>query len=383
MRLVDKRLRIDPVTVQPHRIDVAEAVLDDLRDRLSRTRWPDAIDGAGWDYGADLAYVRELCEYWRTGYDWRVHEAALNAVPHFVCPVDGVDLHFWHVRGKGPDPLPLLLLHGWPGSPVEYLGMIEALTDPPDPADAFDVVIPDLPGFGFGGHPRERGWGLTRIAAAFDELMTRHLGYERYATHGGDWGALISGRLGAAHAEHVCGVHLGMPFGNVPEDASREERDEARALERRRVRERGYSWIQRTKPDVLTIAQTDSPAGTCAWIVEKFRAWSDCEGDVERTFSRDMLLTNVMFYWAPASVASAARIYYEAFDEGLFAHGRVEVPTAVTAFPKEMFPARRAWVEPRVNLVRWTEMPSGGHFGALERPELVTDDLRTFFRAFR
>jgi microsomal epoxide hydrolase len=272
--------------------------------------------------------------------------------------------------------VPLLLIHGWPGSPVEYMQLIEPLTDPGahggDPADAFDVVVPDLPGFGFSGHPRERGWGLSRIAAAFDELMTDRLGYGRYGAHGGDWGSLISGRLGAEHAEHVCGVHLGMPYGSAPA-----------AQERRRFRERGYSAIQRTKPDVLTVAQMDSPAGTCAWIVEKFRGWSDCDGDVESAFDRDVLLTNVMSYWAPGSVASAARIYYEAFNEGLFSEGKVQVPTAVTAFPKEMFPAERAWVESRVNLVRWTDMPSGGHFGALERPGLVVDDLRTFFRDLR
>ena len=373
--------------VAPYRIDVPDAVLADLRERLARTRWPDAIDDAGWDYGVDLAYLRELCEYWRVSYDWRAAEAGLNAIPHFTCEIDGVAQHFWHVRGTGPDPLPLLLTHGWPGSPVEYMELIGPLTDPGahggDPADAFDVVVPDLPGFGFAGHPRERGWGLSRIAAAFDALMTRELGYGRYGAHGGDWGALISGRLGAEHAEHVCGVHLGMPYGNVPESASAEERAAAAAQERARFRERGYSAIQRTKPDALTVAQTDSPAGTCAWIVEKFRTWSDCGGDVEGAFTRDVLLTNVMFYWAPASVASAARIYYEAFDEGLFSEGKVEVPTAVTAFPKEMFPAARSWVEPRANLVRWTEMPSGGHFGALERPGPVVDDLRTFFRDLR
>jgi pimeloyl-ACP methyl ester carboxylesterase len=373
--------------VREDRIAVPDAVLEDLRERLARTRWPDAIDGAGWDYGADLDYVRDLCEYWRTDYDWRAREAELNAVPHFRCAVDGVEQHFWHVRGKGPNPIPLLLTHGWPGSPVEYMALIGPLTDPGahggDPADAFDVVVPDLPGFGFSGHPRKRGWGLSRIAAAFDTLMTRHLGYDRYGAHGGDWGSLISGRLGAEHGPRVIGVHLGMPYGNVPADASPEEQEAARLEERVRFRERGYSAIQRTKPDVLTIAQTDSPAGTCAWIVEKFRAWSDCGGDVERAFTRDVLLTNVMFYWAPGSVASAARIYFEAFNEGLFSEGRVEVPTAVAAFPKEMFPAKRNWIEQRVNLVRWIDMPSGGHFGALERPSFVVDDLRTFFRELR
>jgi pimeloyl-ACP methyl ester carboxylesterase len=373
--------------VEPYRIAVADALLHDLGDRLARTRWPDAIAGAGWDYGADLTFVRDLCEHWRTGYDWRAREASLNALPHFTAEVDGVRQHFWHVRGRGPDPLPLLLIHGWPGSPVEYMELIGPLTDPAahggDAADAFDVVVPDLPGFGFAGHPRERGWGLSRIAGAFDTLMSRELGYGRYGTHGGDWGSLISGRLGAEHAGHVCGVHLGMPYGDVPATAGAEERAAAAAQERGRFRERGYSAIQRTKPDVLTIAQMDSPAGACAWIVEKFRAWSDCDGDVESVFSRDVLLTNVMFYWATGSIASAARIYYEAFSEGMFAGGDVKVPTAVTAFPKEPFAAERDWMESRVNLVRWTDMPSGGHFGALERPGLVVNDLRAFFRELR
>jgi len=374
--------------VRPYRIDVPDAVLDDLRDRLARTRWPEPIPGADWDYGANVDAVRDLCAYWQDGYDWRAPEARLNAVPQFLCEVDGVDLHFWHVRGTGPDPLPLVLVHGWPGSIVEFFELIGPLTDPGahggNPADAFDVVVPALPGFGFGGRPRERGWGISRIAAAFDTLMST-LGYDRYGAQGGDWGSMVSSKLGAAYPERVVGVHLNMltappPRTPVPEDAEALERDRLW-----RTQEAAYSRVQRTKPDSLTVAQTDSPAGLAAWIVEKFRTWSDCDGDVEGAFGRDTLLTNLMFYWAPSSVASAARIYYENQRDpaGVVTRGRVEVPVGYAAFPREIFRPPRSWAEPHYAIARWTEMPRGGHFAALEAPDLLLDDVRAFFRALR
>jgi microsomal epoxide hydrolase len=365
-------------------IDVPEAVLDDLKRRLEYTRWPEPIPGVGWEYGADIASVRELCDYWRTTYDWRKHEAELNRFPQFLCEVDGVDIQFWHVKGKGPNPFPLLLIHGWPGSMVEFHRLVGPLTDPEshggDPAGAFDVVVPSLPGFGWSGKPRDRGWGISRIAAAFDTLMSRALGCGRYGVQGGDWGGIIAAKMGSAHADHVAAIHLNFIIGLPPAEMS--EADQAFAAKQAafRAQETGYSNVQGTKPDSLTVGQTDSPAGLAAWVAEKFRAWSDCSGSVESVFSRDTLLTNLMFYWAPNSVASAARIYYEAFrDSGAFRYPKVELPTGVAIFPAEPWQAPRHWAESRFNIQRWTEMPRGGHFAALEQPDLLLADMRAFF----
>ncbi len=377
------------MNIRPYRIDVPQSVLDDLKTRLAHTRWPDQIADAGWDYGANLATIRALCAYWCTGYDWRTHEASINVHPQFLGEVDGVDLHFIHVRGKGPKPFPLLLIHGWPGSVVELLELIGPLTDPAahggDPAHCFDVVIPALPGFGFGGQPKVPGWGITRIAAAFDKLMSSGLGYARYGVQGGDWGGITAAKMGSAHADHVAAIHLNFliappPRGELGED----DKAVAAAQAAFQAGETGYSAIQGTKPDSLTLAQTDSPAGLAAWIVEKFRAWGDCDGDVHKAFSRDVLLTNLMFYWAPNSVASAARIYYEARkDPASFRFARVEVPTAVAVFPKEPWRTPRAWAEFRFNIQRWTEMPAGGHFAALEKPLLLIEDICEFFATIR
>ncbi len=374
---------------RPFSIEVPDAVLVDLRERLGRTRWPEPIDGSGWTYGADVAYLRGLCEYWRAGYDWRHWEARLNEPPGFLCEVDGVDLHFWHVRGAGPDPTPLLLLHGWPGSQFEFLELVGPLADLAahggDPADAFDVVVPALPGFGFGGAPREGGWGISRIAAAFDTLMTRELGYPRYGAQGGDWGGMVAAKLAATYPERVAGIHVNFLPVPPPPDPEPEDADALEALRRWGSTGNAYHRLQRTRPDMVTIAQSDSPAGLAAWIVEKFRRWSDCDGDVERAFSRDTLLTNLMFYWAPGSTASAARIYYEdAHDpDGVARRPRVEVPVAYAAFPHEIVRPPRRWVEPHYAIARWTEMPRGGHFAALEQPELLLEDVRAHFRALR
>ena len=376
---------------RPAPIDVPQAVLDDLAERLARTRWPEPSEGTGWDAGADVAYIRELCEYWRDVYDWRAHEATLNRFPLMSYEVDGVVLHFWWVRGRGRRPMPLLLLHGWPGSIFEFHGLIEPLTDPGatggDPGDSFDVVIPSLPGYGFGGHPGEPGWGVSRTARAFHTLMTR-LGYQRFGLQGGDWGSIIGHKLAADHPESVLGLHLNLGLGRNHIDLDELEvrattEEERRVIAWRRAfdaEEFGYAVIQRTKPMTLGIAQADSPAGTAAWIVEKFRRWSDCDGDVESAFTRDTLLTNIMFYWAPNSIASAARLYYETFRDREMGHVRfVEAPTALAVFPKES-PVARMWMEERFNLQRWTEMPRGGHFPALEEPHLLLEDIRAFFR---
>lgn len=346
--------------LRPAPIAVPQAVLDDLAERLARTRWAQPLEGTGWDAGADVDYVRDLCAYWRDGYDWRAHEAALNRFDLFTCEVDGIDLHFWWVRGQGLRRVPLLLLHGWPGSIYEFHGLIEPLTDPAatggDAADCFDVVIPSLPGYGFGGRPREPGWGTARTAAAFHTLMTERLGYGRFGVQGGDWGAIIGRRLAAAHAESVVGLHLNLGIGRVSLDLDALEAAATTDREReilawRRAWDRNefaYADVHGTKPMSLAIAQADSPAGLAAWIVEKFRRWSDCDGDVESVFDRDTLLTNIMFYWAPNSVASAARMYYEARREpDRTAVPRVEVPTALAVFPQQPAARRHPRVLPR------------------------------------
>jgi microsomal epoxide hydrolase len=376
---------------RPYRIHVPDAVLTDLHRRLDATRFAEPLPGAPWQHGASVAYVRELCDYWRHRYDWRQHEASLNQPPQFLCEVDGVDLHFWHVRGKGPSPMPLLLLHGWPGSIYEFHHLIGPLTDPAAHGgraeDSFDVVIPALPGYGFGGKPREEGWDAVRIAAAFDQLMVKHLGYPRYGAQGGDWGSLVVKMLGVDHAEHLVGLHLNMADAAPPK--GQEQSEEAQAVAREKATfqyfEGAYGHQQGTRPMSLALAQADSPAGLAAWLVEKFRAWSDCDGDVERCFSKDWLLTNLMFYWAPNSIASAANLYYEVMggkpQPKIFAP--VRVPTGVAAFPKEIIKAPRSWLEARFDLRRYTEMPRGGHFAAVEQPALLLEDVRAFFRELR
>lgn len=378
--------RMEP---RPFRIDVPDSVLEDLRERLRRTRWPEVVPGSGWEEGTDLAYLRDLCAYWAEGYDWREHEEALNAYPQFLASVDGVDIHFWHVRGRGPSPFPLMLIHGWPGSIFEFFRLIGPLTDPAahggSPEDAFDVVVPALPGYGFSGKPRERGWNPARIARAFRTLMRDVLGYESWGLQGGDWGAIVSTKMAESFPTEVRALHVN--FVVVPPPAEPSAEDQA-LLQQRAVwdaLETGYSRIQGTKPVSVAVAQADSPAGLAAWVVEKFRTWSDCDGDPDAKFGKDVLLTNLMFYWAPNSIASAARLYYEAFRDrsSVLPGTRITVPTAVAVFPKEPWKAPRHWVEPHFNIVRWTEMPRGGHFAALEEPELLLEDVREFFRSFR
>jgi epoxide hydrolase len=372
----------------PYRIDVSPEVIGDLRRRLSQTRWPDAIPGTRWEYGADIAYIKELCDYWATDYDWPAVQESLNAYPQFIASVDSVDIHFWHVRGDGPAPFPLCLMHGWPGSIYEFYELIGPLTDPGahggDPADAFDVVIPSLPGFGFSGKPAERGWGITRIAASMDKLMHDQLGYARYGVQGGDWGGILSARMAAAHADHVAAAHLNFVIGQPPESPTDADK---RALEERnafQAAETGYSNVQGTKPMSLTVAQSDSPAGLAAWVIEKFHTWSDCNGDIESAFTKDQLITNLMFYWAPNSIASAARIYYEARrDPEAFRFPRPETPVGVAVFPGEPWRVPRSWAEARFNIQRWTQVPRGGHFAAMEQPALLLDDIRELFRAYR
>jgi microsomal epoxide hydrolase len=362
--------------VRPFKIAIPESELVDLQNRLARTRWPESVPGSGWDYGADVGYIRRLCDYWRTNYDWRRTEARLNAFSQAVTEIDGVDIHFWYVRGTGSNPIPLLMLHGWPGSNFEFLELLGPLSDPAGHgapgAPAFDLIVPAHPGFGFSGKPKEKGWGFTRIATAFDKLMTERLGYRSYGVQGGDIGFFVGGRMAQLFPERVRAFHTNLPYVIPPG-----QRPDTPAIEL------GYRQIQATKPDSLTLAQADSPAGLAAWIVEKFRAWSDCDGDVERAVSRETLVTNLMFYWLTNSAPSAARLYFDSANEPPSPAPPSKVPTAVAAFPKEPFKTPRAWVETRFNVVRWTDMPKGGHFAALEQPALLTNDVRAFFADYR
>lgn len=380
--------------VEPFRIAVPDAVLDDLRQRLTRTRYPDEIVDSGWAYGTDLAYLRELVAYWKDRYDWRAAEARLNAFPQFRARVGDLRIHFIHVRGKGPKPFPLVMTHGWPGSVAEFVKVIGPLTDPAahggDAADAFDLVCPSMPGYGFSDRPRTPGMDAERIAALWADLMAG-LGYERFGAQGGDWGAIVSTYLGANHRDRVAGIHLNMVIAFPPDPAnplaglSPEEALDLMPMQQFLREETGYQRIQGTKPQTLGYALNDSPAGLAAWIVEKFRTWSDCGGDLERRFTKDELLTNVMLYWVTETATSSARLYYEMFHAGKFPPTgfRVEVPTACAIFPGEILKPPRAWVERLYAVSRWTRFASGGHFAAMEEPELLVEDVRAAFRPLR
>jgi pimeloyl-ACP methyl ester carboxylesterase len=377
--------------VEPFEVRVDDAVLADLRTRLELTRIPDQIEDTGWEYGIPLDYLRDLVEYWRESYDWRKHEAQLNELPNFRTTVDGQSIHFVHARSEHPDAYPLLLMHGWPGSVVEFLDVIPRLTAPEAhggrAADAFHVVVPSLPGYGFSEPTRTRGWDVVRIARAFAELMSR-LGYGRYGAQGGDWGAQIATRIGASDSEHCAAIHLNMPIA-APPDArvplTDTEQADLAAMRTFQREESGYALEQGTKPQTLAVALNDSPAGLLAWIVEKFRTWSDCDGDPESIFTRDQLLTNVTVYWVTGTIASSARLYWEHQHAapGDAAPGYVGVPTGVARYPKEILRFPRSWVERSYNVTHWADMPRGGHFAAMEQPARFTDDVRTFFRTVR
>ncbi|HEY6800385.1 MAG TPA: epoxide hydrolase [Agromyces sp.] len=368
---------------RPAPIHVSEAELDDLRERLRRTRWPEPLPAAPWDAGTDLAVLRELCRVWADEYEWRPHEAWLNSLDPIAVEVDGLELQVFHPSAGRDDAIPLLLLHGWPGSIIEFRHVIQPLVDPPPGGPAFDLVMPSLPGFGFGGKPTEPGWGTTRIAEAFHTLMTTKLDYERYGVAGGDWGAIIGSRLSQLHSDAVIGFHTNLPLLGVHrrpswvEQADEHERELIDRWDETDATGRAYAQIQATRPQTVAMAQTDSPAGLAAWVLEKFEAWSD--GGLG-TFATEDMLTNLMFYWIPRSVASSAMIYFESrLDPEGRVHPVPEVPTAAAAYPAEINPAVRRWVEPNYRLVRYTEMPRGGHFAALEQPELYAHDVGEFF----
>lgn len=378
--------------IVPFKINVPDAVLRDLKERLARTRWPDQLQNVGWDYGTDPAYLKPLVEYWRDRFDWRAQEKKLNEFDQFTTVIDGVRIHFIHQKSKVPGAMPLALTHGWPGSIYEFNKVIGPLTDPEKyggkASDAFNVVAISLPGFGFSGHPTDRGWSPERMAGVIAKLMAR-LGYTRYGVQGGDWGGIISRIVALNDAQHVAGLHLnfciaGAPAGvqNPLEGVPAEEVALMNATNTRMENERAYQQIQGTKPQTLGVGITDSPAGLASWIVEKFHAWCDCGDNIESRFSKDDLLTNITIYWATQSAASSTRIYYEN-RVAPPVNGKVTVPTACALFPREISTPPRKWVEARYNLVHWTPMPRGGHFAALEQPELLVNDVRDFFRTIR
>ncbi|WP_439358563.1 epoxide hydrolase family protein [Bradyrhizobium sp. DASA03007] len=374
--------------IAPFEIKVSNECLSDLKSRLRQTRWPDAELVGDWSQGVPLQWMKEVCRYWLEDYDWRKRERELNRFPQFMTAIDDIHIHFLHVHSKEPAAMPLILTHGWPGSIVEFTKIIGPLTDPVahggDAADAFHIVCPSLPGFGFSGKPTVRGWGVDRIASAWIQLMET-IGYKRYGAQGGDWGAAVTSSIGARDPDHCAGIHVTMSTTrpNVTGEPTPEERKALQARKDYSAWDAGYSKQQSTRPQTLSYALADSPAGQAAWILEKFWAWTDCDGHPENIFTKDELLDNVMLYWVTSSAASSARLYWESFGRRLGAH-TVTVPTGIAVFPKEIVPPVRRWMEPNFpNIQRWTEMAKGGHFAAFEQPTLFVEEVRAFFRTVR
>lgn len=386
---------MDTTAITPFRINVSDDDLEDLRRRLARTRWPDELPEVGWRYGVPVGYLKELAEYWRTSYDWRRYEAELNGFAQFTTQIDGANVHFLHVRSTEPDALPLIITHGWPGSIVEFLNIIGPLTDPRahggDPADAFHLVIPSIPGYGFSGPTHDVGWTTARVAKAWAELMSR-LGYERYGAQGGDWGAFVSPELGRIYPDHVVGVHVNaatfgfIPFGPVDPDELSTFTDAEKArlgrLEKYMADMNGYFQIQATRPQTLAYGLSDSPAGQLAWIVEKFKEWTDSSAELpEDAVGRDHMLTNVMLYWLTGTAASSARLYYENMHSLSWDQRPSRTPTGVAVFAEDV--AIRRYGERGNNIVHWSDFERGGHFAAMEVPDLLIGDVREFFRGLR
>ncbi|MGI9591641.1 MAG: epoxide hydrolase family protein [Myxococcota bacterium] len=379
----------DPA-IAPFRIAIPDAELGDLRERLRRARWPEVLDDPAWEYGIEQGALQDLARYWAEQYDWRKHEAELNRFPQFTTEIEGQGIHFLHVRSPHEDATPLVVTHGWPGSFVEFRHVIEPLTHPTEhggePGDAFHVVCPSLPGYGFSQPNTAKGWDAARTGKAWGELM-RRLGYERYAAQGGDWGSFVSQETARFDPEHCFAIHLNFVFTPPPSAEALAEMDEEAAamfvsFQHYVAEESGYAQIQGTKPQTLGYALHDSPVGQLAWIAEKFRSWTDCDGVIENAISRDDLLTNVSVYWFTGTGGSSARFYREQrVGGGLEVRPKLEAPLGVASFPKEVVRAPRAWIETKFDVRHWTDMPKGGHFAAMEQPELLVEDIRAFFRS--
>jgi pimeloyl-ACP methyl ester carboxylesterase len=378
----------EDAAIRPFRIDVPDQVLDDLRRRLEQTRWPEQELVDDWSQGAPLSWIQDMCHYWQSGYDWRARESRLNRFDQFITEIDGLDIHFIHQRSPHPEARPLVITHGWPGSFVEFHKVIEPLADPTEhggeATDAFHVICPTLPGFGFSGKPDEPGWGVDRIATAWATLMAR-LGYDQYFAQGGDWGSAVTRSLGAQDGDHCAAIHITLAMGTRRSTDGDPTAEEQRAIDGAEYYQRwdsGYSKQQATRPQTLGYGLADSPSGQAAWILEKFWAWTDCDGHPENVLTRDELLDNVMLYWATNSATSSARIYWESFGKPRAVD--LAVPVGVAVYPKEIVPPVRSWMAADYpNIVHWSEQPRGGHFAAFEQPELFVADVRTCFRQFR
>jgi pimeloyl-ACP methyl ester carboxylesterase len=379
------------MTINANKIDikVESSILEDLKKRIVQTRWPDEIDAADWQYGTNLAYLKDLTDYWQKGFDWHKQEDFINSFSNFKSNVAGTDIHFIHERGKGSKTVPIVLLHGWPSSFYQMLRITPLLTQPQLSGncaeDCFDVIIPSLPGYGFSDRPTKKGMSVSAMSALMLELLIDHLGYEKFILRASDMGAGVAKEMALSNPESVIGLHLSgtNPYiGDVPSDLSAAEQEFIEKVQKFQMQEFAYAMMQSTKPQTLAFGLNDSPVGLAAWLVEKFRAWSDCDGNLEKAFSKDEFLANLTLYWATETINSSMRLYYESAHSPSPNYGRyVNSPTGMASFPKDMVPGPREWAEREYNIVHWTEMSRGGHFGEWEEPKLLADDIWAFYQS--
>ncbi len=384
------------MSVKSFKIEITQQTIEDLRERLANSRWTDEIDNSEWEYGTNKAYLKELCVHWQHSFDWKKQEEYLNSFPHYKSTVDRVGIHFIHQKGEGKNSIPLLLTHGYPDSFVRFLKIIPLLTKADENGFSFDLIIPSIPGYGFSDIPTEAGMNKKRIAELFANLMTEELGYEKFAAHGGDWGGGITEQLALYHADSLSGIHLtDIPFEHAlaeHQDLSGSEEIYLEATKKWQMTEGAYSMIQSTKPQTLAYGLNDSPLGLAAWMIEKFQSWSDSDGDIESCFTKDELLTNITIYWATQTINSSMRLYNEAMKAMMQAMynpvvkfnpfdktgSKSDIPAAFAIFPKDISTPPKEFAERYFNVQRWTEMPKGGHFAAMEQPELLAEDIRRF-----
>ncbi len=381
------------MSIERFNINISDEVLNDLKYRLEHIRWPDQLEGDGWERGTDINYLQSLVSYWRHQFDWRAQEAELNRFSQFKCNVEGIDIHFVHEHGKGPNPMPIILTHGWPDSYIRYKKIIPLLTDPASyggkAEDSFDVIVPSLPGFGFSSSPKHSGVNNYYVSELWAKLMTEELGYSKFAAAGGDIGSGVTRYLALNHPEILTGIHLtdigiirNLMASHDDAELSEEELQYKKNTPTWISNEGAYMAIQSTKPQTLAYGLSDSPVGLAAWIIEKFRGWSDCNGDLQKRYSMDELLTNIMIYWVTNTIGSSINTYYEN-THSLPPMGRIDVPTGLALFPADILLPPKEWVHRNLNITRFTTMPNGGHFTAMEEPEIFAEEIKAFFRPYR